>query len=143
MSTTRALILRSAGTNCDRETAVALEAAGAEVELLHLHRLIESPARLDEFSILVVAGGFSYGDDVAAGRVFGRELRHHLSEPLGAYVDRGGLALGICNGFQILLEAGLFGERGASSAQRDIALSTNASGRFEISQMSACRVTAQ
>jgi phosphoribosylformylglycinamidine synthase len=126
----RAAILRSAGTNCDRETELALQAAGAETELLHLHRLIEEPGRLDPVSILVIAGGFSYGDDVAAGRVFGRELRHHLSDELRAFVDRGGLVLGVCNGFQILVEAGLFFPPGAA-AERGIALSTNASADFE------------
>ena len=127
----RAVVLRSAGTNCDRETVLALEAAGARVDSLHLHRLIEEPARLDEYAMLIVAGGFSYGDDVAAGRVFGHQLRHHLSGQLAAFVDRGGLALGICNGFQILLEAGLFGPRGQAAEERDIALSANESGRFE------------
>jgi phosphoribosylformylglycinamidine synthase len=127
---TTAMVMRTAGTNCDRETQVALEAAGAEVQLTHLHRVIEEPARLDEVDILVVAGGFSYGDDIAAGRVFGRELRYHLSRELRAFVDRGGLALGICNGFQILLEAGLFEARD-EEGERDAALSANESGRFE------------
>ena len=129
----RAMILRAAGTNCERETALALEAAGAEVELVHLHRAIEEPGRLDDVQILVVAGGFSYGDDIAAGRVFGRELRHHLARELREFVDRGGLALGVCNGFQILLEAGLFDpppEEG-QGGPRDAALSANESGRFE------------
>jgi phosphoribosylformylglycinamidine synthase len=137
---TRALVLRTAGTNCDRETVLALEAAGAEVELLHLHRLIEEPARLDAVSIFVLAGGFSYGDDVAAGRIFAHEVRHHLGAELKAFVDRGGLALGICNGFQVLLETGLLdpieggegveGGEGAGGG-RDTALSANESGLFE------------
>ena len=127
----RAAILRSAGTNCDRETEQALRLAGAETERLHLHRLVEDPARLDALSILVVAGCFSYGDDVAAGRVFGRELRHHLSAELRAFVERGGLVLGICNGFQILVEAGLFTGTEERADERDVALSANRSGNFE------------
>jgi phosphoribosylformylglycinamidine synthase len=127
----KALVLRSAGTNCERETLLALEAAGAAVELVHLERLIADPALLEASALLVVPGGFSYGDDVAAGRVFGQELRHHLARELGAFVDRGGLVLGVCNGFQILLEAGLFGERGRATGEREIALSANATGRFE------------
>ncbi len=128
---TRAVVLRTAGTNCDGETVQALEAAGAQVERLHVRRLIEEPGRLDAFQILVIAGGFSYGDDVAAGRVFGHELRHHLSRELRAFIDRGGLALGVCNGFQILLEAGLFDATGEDDGRRAAALSSNASGRFE------------
>jgi phosphoribosylformylglycinamidine synthase len=127
----RAVVLRSAGTNCERETVLALEAAGAAVELVHLHRWIAAPALLDGFALLVIPGGFSYGDDVAAGRVFGYELRRHLARELSAFVDRGGLVLGVCNGFQILVEAGLFGERGTQAHEREIALSANASGRFE------------
>ena len=128
---TRATVLRTAGTNCDGETVMALEMAGAEVDTLHLHRLIESPNLLDECSILVIAGGFSYGDDVAAGRVFGHELRHFLSEALGAFVARGGLLLGVCNGFQVLVDTGLLLGPGTAPAERDIALTGNASDQFE------------
>jgi phosphoribosylformylglycinamidine synthase len=138
MSRPKALILRAAGTNCDGETAQALRLAGAEPELLHLHRVLEEPARLDEVSLLVIAGGFSYGDDVAAGRVFGLELRHHLHSALDAFVARGGFVLGVCNGFQILIETGLLDaapETGTASAPpqatRDVALTGNASDRFE------------
>jgi phosphoribosylformylglycinamidine synthase len=143
---TRAVVLRTAGTNCDGETVQALERAGARVELLHVHRLIEEPARLDAYRILVIAGGFSYGDDVAAGRIFGHELRHHLARELRAFVERGGLALGVCNGFQILLEAGLFDVTSEEDGggERTAALSANESGRFECrwvtlkSETSAC-----
>ena len=128
MTNTRALVLRTAGINCDGETVRALELAGARVELVHLQRLLDEPARLDELSLLVIPGGFSYGDDVSAGRVLGLELRHSLSTQLSAFVERGGFVLGVCNGFQVLVESGLF-EPGAS--RRNIALSNNASNRFE------------
>src|SRR5438132_6621842 len=75
MNAPRALVLRTAGINCDGETVRALELAGAKVDLVHLHRVVSEPARLDEVSILAIPGGFSYGDDIAAGRVFGLELR--------------------------------------------------------------------
>ena len=137
----KALVLRTAGTNCDGETVAALERAGARAELLHHARLAAEPARLDEAALCVLPGGFSYGDDVAAGRVFGLELRHLLHEALAAFVDRGGFVLGICNGFQVLVEAGLLEPRGA---ERGIALTGNASNRFECrwvtlrSEASAC-----
>jgi len=133
MNTTRALVLRTAGTNCDGETVRALELAGATTELLHVRRLLEEPARLDEVDLLVFPGGFSYGDDVAAGRILGLELRHGLLRDLCRFVDRGGYVLGICNGFQVLVESGLF-EREAGAMQlppRSIALHQNASNRFE------------
>jgi phosphoribosylformylglycinamidine synthase subunit PurQ / glutaminase len=133
MTNTRALVLRTAGINCDGETVRALELAGAQVELVHLQRVLDRPARLDEVSLLVIPGGFSYGDDVSAGRVFGLELRHSLRTQLSAFVERGGFVLGVCNGFQVLVEAGLFepDARAPGLPARDIALANNASNRFE------------
>lgn len=134
----KALVLRTAGTNCDRETVLALEQGGASVSVLHLKRLIAEPARLDEFALVVIPGGFSYGDDIAAGRVYGLELRHGLAAHLERFVARGGLVLGVCNGFQILVEAGFFElDLGAAHAgprvanERNLALYDNASNRFE------------
>ena len=122
----RALVLRSAGTNCDGETVRALELAGARTSLLHLNQVVRDPGLLGAHDLLVLAGGFSYGDYVAAGRVFGLELATHLREALEGFVDGGGYVLGVCNGFQILVELGLF-QPGA----RTIALTDNASNRFE------------
>lgn len=154
-SKTRALVVRTAGTNCDREAVRALELAGASVEVLHLKRVLAEPARLDEHALIVLPGGFSYGDDIAAGRVLGVELRHGLEKELERFVARGGSVLGICNGFQALVESGLFeAEIGAKSGgpvgsvtkptERTIALYDNASNRFECrwihlrSEASAC-----
>lgn len=129
----RALVLRTAGINCDAETIRALELAGAHVDLVHLDLVSQEPARLDDTNLIVVPGGFSFGDDVAAGRVFGLELRHALQDVLCAFVDRGGFVLGICNGFQVLVESGLFErEIGAKSIPpRAIALTSNESAHFE------------
>ncbi|MEW6071799.1 MAG: phosphoribosylformylglycinamidine synthase I [Planctomycetota bacterium] len=127
----RAIVLRSAGTNCDGETVLALRAAGAEVDLVHLNALARDPARLAAAAILALPGGFSYGDYVAAGRVFGLEIRHRLLDPLHRFVADGGFVLGVCNGFQILVELGMFEVPGASAAARGIALTDNESNRFE------------
>lgn len=129
-SSPKALVLRAAGTNCEAETARALRLSGADAEILHINRLLEAPQRLEEFEILVIAGGFSYGDDVGAGRVWGLEMRHSLAQSLRNYVDRGGLALGVCNGFQVLVDSGLFGATGADG-KRDIALTNNSSNHYE------------
>ena len=99
---TSALVLRTAGTNCDRETVLALERAGAKAERVHLHRLVDEPARLDQCEILVLPGGFSYGDDVAAGRVLGQELRHFLGEALRSFVERHLLVRGL--GGRVVIE---------------------------------------
>ena len=137
MSRVRALVLRTAGTNCEAETARALELSDARTDTLHLHQLLAEPARLDDYGILVIPGGFSYGDYVAAGRVWAAELRHGLSDVLAAFVARGGLLLGVCNGFQVLVETGLLGgpldgTPGPDGAPtRDYALYGNESGRYE------------
>jgi len=127
----RALVLRSAGTNCDGETVRALSLAGAQTSLVHLNELARDPARLYDQEILAIAGCFSYGDYIAAGRVFGLELRQRLLEPLQRFVEEGGFVLGICNGFQILVELGLFEPEARDASQRHIALTDNASNRFE------------
>jgi phosphoribosylformylglycinamidine synthase I len=128
-----ALVLRAAGTNCEQETRLALELAGARAELLHLARLLERPERLEEARILVLPGGFSFGDDIAAGRVFGLELRLALAERLRSFVEQGGLVLGICNGFQVLVDSGLLEPGGPtlSGAKRSLALYDNRSNHYE------------
>jgi phosphoribosylformylglycinamidine synthase len=111
------LILRSAGTNCDGETQIAFETVGAQVERVHLNRAIENPSVLDDYQILAVPGGFSYGDDIAAGRIFANQLMLRLEGALHGFVARKKPVIGICNGFQILvktdiLPGGLAGETG-------------------------------
>lgn len=125
-----ALVLRTAGTNCDRETCLALERAGAKPELLHLKRLIENPARLESAAIVVFPGGFSYGDDIAAGRIQGFEVRQHLAAHIQEFVAAGGFVLGVCNGFQVLVDTGLL-EGLPPAAGRGLALANNIRGRFE------------
>ena len=99
------LILRAPGTNCDVETAFAFEQAGAKAETLHINRLLEKPALFERFQIACIPGGFSYGDDVAAGRILGNQIRHHLAGRLAEFREAGKLILGICNGFQVLLKS--------------------------------------
>jgi phosphoribosylformylglycinamidine synthase len=107
MPSPRVLVLRSPGTNCDEETAEAFRLAGAATERLHVNRVLESPSLLEDFQALCVPGGFSYGDDISAGRVLGNQLRLKLSDPLKRFRDDGKLVLGVCNGFQVLVKTGL------------------------------------
>src|SRR6185369_10543434 len=130
MAQPRVLILRAPGTNCDVETAYAFERAGARAERLHVNQVLAEPRLLADFQILCLPGGFSYGDDVAAGRILGNQLRHHLADRLQQFKDAGKLILGICNGFQILMRSGILLPLGADGAA-PATLAWNASGRFE------------
>ncbi len=109
MSSPRVLVLRAPGTNCDEETAFAFEKAGAISERVHVNRLIENPTLKDRYQILCVPGGFSYGDDIAAGRILATRLRQHLSDLVQAFAQGNGdrLILGICNGMQVFMLLGV------------------------------------
>ena len=130
MSKISALVIRAAGINCDLETQYALELSGAAAQRLHINRIIENPDLLDEFQILVIPGGFSYGDDVAAGKILANQIIHHFSDRLNAFVEEGKLVLGICNGFQVLIKTGLLGKIEPAGKQQ-ITITNNDSGRYE------------
>ncbi|MGI9057348.1 MAG: phosphoribosylformylglycinamidine cyclo-ligase [Ktedonobacteraceae bacterium] len=103
----RALVLRAPGINCDRETAQACRLAGFATDLLHINQLLKTPSRLLDYTFLVIPGGFSYGDDLGAGTLLAKNLTIHLGPQLRQFVDEGRPVLGICNGFQVLVRAGL------------------------------------
>ena len=114
--TVRVLILLAAGVNCDHETAHAFELAGAVADRVHVNDLIERPQLLDDYQILALPGGFSFGDDIASGQVLARKLKYRLAEPLNNFVAQDKLVLGICNGFQVLVKLGLLpGGRSSNS----------------------------
>ncbi len=125
----RVLILRAPGTNCDEESAHAFALAGGAPERWHVNRLLESPQKAAEFQILCLPGGFSYGDDIAAGRILGNQIEHHLADTLQEFRDAGKLIIGICNGFQILLKTELLLAHDASGPVATLA--ANDSGKFE------------
>ena len=129
MSTPTALVLRGPGTNCDREAAFAFEAAGARVTSLHVNALRAAPHVLRDCQILVVPGGFSYGDDVAAGKILAAQLQHHLADAVREFRNADKLVLGICNGFQAILKAGLL--MPADEDGPPYTLAHNESGKFE------------
>lgn len=130
MSKVRTLILRVPGTNCDAETAFAFQQAEAITSIVHIGELIRRERRLSDYQIMVIPGGFTYGDDIAAGKVLANELRLKLGENIQRFVDDGGLILGICNGFQVLVKAGLLpGKTNGNSPS--LTLTANDSGKFE------------
>lgn len=134
MTQVKAIVLRAAGINCDLETEFALELAGAQAERVHVNRLIEKPGLLDEYQIIVFPGGFSYGDDVAAGKILANQIIHHLSDSIRAFTEAGKLVLGICNGFQVLVKAGILPgdeEAGSKAGRQSVSITDNDSGKFE------------
>jgi phosphoribosylformylglycinamidine synthase len=133
MATPKAIVVRTAGTNCDLETVFALEQAGFSADRVHVLSLIENPRPMDEAQFLVIPGGFSYGDDVAAGKILANQMLHRLADPVNRFVEAGKLVLGICNGFQVMIKSGLLpgGRMVPGSPQADATLAWNDNGRFE------------
>ena len=129
MSAPRVLILRAPGTNCDEETAHAFEIAGGQAERVHVNRLIENPTLASRYQILCVPGGFSYGDDIAAGRILASQLNRHLADMVREFCEQDRLVLGICNGFQVLMRLGVLSS-GVSDTP-PATLTWNDNGRFE------------
>ncbi len=130
MNKVSVLVLRGPGTNCDQETAFAFQQAGATTSSCHINQLIRHERRLSDYQILVIPGGFVYGDDIAAGKVLANELKWKLGEDIKEFVARGGLILGICNGFQVMAKAGILPDIAQLNAP-PLTLATNDSGRFE------------
>src|SRR5258708_29984905 len=128
MKRPKALILRTAGTNCELETANAFTLAEATPVLAHIREIRSGKVRLLDYDILAIPGGFSYGDDVAAGRVLANEVRRHLQD-LRQFVRAGRPVIGICNGFQVLVKAGILPQNRAGDQTASFAF--NESNRFE------------
>lgn len=130
-------ILRTAGTNCDSETDVAFQLAGAQTELVHVQQLISEKTSLSDFHILAIPGGFSYGDDISAGILLAVEMKHKLRSVLEQFVTDNKLIIGICNGFQVLVRTGMLPGIGNSSLEENTeitqhtTLAMNTSARFE------------
>ncbi len=129
MATVRVMVLRGPGINCDEETMAGWSLAGGEPELVHINRLTAEPSLLRNYQIVTIPGGFSYGDDIAAGTVFASIIRDRLLDPLRDFIARGGGMMGICNGFQILVKTGLLPGHGVSDAK--VTVTFNESARFE------------
>jgi phosphoribosylformylglycinamidine synthase len=126
----KTLILRTAGTNCDGETAYAFELAGAEVERVHINRILQNPRLIDDYQILAVPGGFSYGDDIAAGRILANQIVNHLGDAFQRFVESGRPVIGICNGFQVLVKTNLLPGKVAGHSGQTSTLAHNDCGRF-------------
>ncbi len=132
MSTASVLILRAAGINCDDETAHAFRLAGAErVDSVHINQFIRGRRSLSDYNILVLSGGFSYGDDISGGKVLANELQCRLMDDVESFIGDGKLILGICNGFQVLVKMGLLPQTKQGERQQEATVFYNDSGKFE------------
>jgi phosphoribosylformylglycinamidine synthase I len=128
MKTPKVLILRTAGTNCDLETAMAFKMAGGAPELVHIEELKSRRVSIFDYAVVAIPGGFSYGDDIAAGRILANEIKGQVKD-LRAFVRSGRPVIGICNGFQVLVKAGLLPQTPAGD--QTASLTFNDSDRFE------------
>lgn len=129
MKKPRVCVLRSAGTNCDKETSFSFQKAGAVAELVHINQFSSRQKYLDDYQILAIPGGFSYGDDFGAGKILANELRYKLADDLKKFLKEGKLIIGICNGFQILVKSGLLPD--SATLKQETSLIINDSGKFE------------
>lgn len=129
MARPKAIIIRTAGTNCDYETKAAFELAGASAERVHVNELISGKKKLSSYQILAFPGGFSYGDDIASGRILANELKNKLGDDLRAFAVAGKPVIGICNGFQVLVKMGLLPD--PKAMKQATTLTFNDSDKFE------------
>ncbi len=133
----KVIVLRTAGTNCDEETAFAFKSFGAKADLVHINKLLKGTVSLHDYHILALPGGFTYGDDIESGRILANELRLHLGEDLCRFIGEGKLIIGICNGFQILVKSGILPgalnakEKKNHDSSQKATLISNDSAKFE------------
>ncbi len=121
----RALILHATGSNRDRDAALACTLAGAEPEIAHMNQILSGERQMRDYHMLIVPGGFSYGDDLGAGKLWALNLQHRLNEDIQAFVKDGRPVMGICNGFQTLVKAGVL------PGVEGVTLTYNMSSQFE------------
>lgn len=139
-------ILRAAGTNRDGDVKNVLEHLGIKTDVRHINQVTREKNLLD-YHIVVLPGGFSYGDYIRSGAIFGKELKTKIGDQIKKFVDEGRAILGICNGFQILVESGFLPALKGASEYPEAVLANNQSARFECrwitmkNQKSACKLT--
>jgi len=127
----KVLILYGYGINCDNETQHGFELAGAEAEKVHTNQLINGERQLKDYQILAIPGGFSFGDDIGAGKVLATKIKYNLAAEFSEFIREGRLVIGICNGFQVLVKLGILPGFNRNYGRQDVTLTFNDSGRFE------------
>jgi len=130
MAKVKVLMFRGPGTNRDIDTRIAFLQCGAEVDNALVGEIVRGEKRLMDYQVLVIPGGFTYGDDISAGKIMANEIRLKLGDGINKFVAEGRLVLGICNGFQALVKTGILPDIKGKSAQ-PVTLTNNDSGKFE------------
>ena len=138
MRAVKALILTGYGLNCDAETVHAFELAGASATKVHINSLIDGSAKLADYQILAFIGGFSWGDDHGAGVIQAVRLKNNIGDHILEFVESGNLVIGICNGFQALVNLGLLPGFSNDYTHRSVALTYNDCGNFRDDWVSLC-----
>jgi len=127
----KVLVMSGYGINCETETAHAFQKAGAETDIVHINDLIAGKKKMADYEIIMFPGGFSYGDDTGSGNAFANKIKNNLFDDLKEFINSGKLILGICNGFQVMTNLGLFALPSTDYGERISALEANTNNRYE------------
>lgn len=130
MKQPKVLVLSGYGLNCEEETAYGFKLAGAQAEIIHINDLISGRKKLNRFQILSFPGGFSYGDDTGSGNAFANRVKNNLWKEIESFITKDRLVIGICNGFQIMVNLGLLPALEKKYGERRIALVHNKTARY-------------
>lgn len=126
------IVLAGYGLNCEEETKYAFELAGGKADIVHINDLIAGFSKLNDYQIMAIPGGFAYGDDTGSGNAYAQKLKNHLWDKLINFISSDKLAIGICNGFQILVNLGLLPALDKQYGKREVALLHNDSARYTV-----------
>jgi phosphoribosylformylglycinamidine synthase I len=143
MAAPRVLVLTGYGINCDFETTAAFEAAGAAAERVHVNDLISGDKKLADYQILAFPGGFSYGDDIASGKVLAVKSKVNLGDEIRRFIEDGKLIIGICNGFQVIAKYGLLADPEGDYRTQRVTVTFNDSHRYEDRWVHLMRVSSK
>jgi len=124
----KTLVLSGYGINSEYESKYAVEKVGGSAEIVHINSIIENPKIMEEYNMLLIPGGFSFGDDLGSGKILASKMKYRLREPIEQFINSGNLVLGICNGFQVLVKMGLLP---IPDFKQRVTITTNASAKFE------------
>jgi phosphoribosylformylglycinamidine synthase subunit PurQ / glutaminase len=132
MKKPRTLIFSGYGFNCEEELGFAFDQAGASSHIVHINDVIDAPEMLKQYQILAFPGGFAYGDDTGSGAAYASKVKNHLWKYIDRFVHGDGLVIGICNGFQVLVNLGLLPAIRGAYGVRQVALLPNESTRYTV-----------
>ncbi len=128
----KVLIFSGYGLNCEDETKYAFEMAGAKADIVHINDLIDNKKLLNQYQILAFPGGFSFGDDTGSGNAFAQKIKNHLWQEIKKFIEKDKLIIGICNGFQVLVNLGLVPAFNNQYGHREVALTDNDSAQYTV-----------